>query len=40
MQRQPVIDLAREVLAWEPKVSLQEGLEPTIADFRRRVAPN
>ena len=37
MQRQPVIDLAREVLAWEPKVSLQEGLEPTIANFRSRI---
>ena len=37
MQRQPVIDLAREVLGWEPQVSLQQGLEPTIADFRKRV---
>ena len=37
MQRQPVIDLAREVLSWEPQVSLQQGLEPTIADFRKRV---
>ena len=37
MQRQPVIDLAREVLGWEPQISLQQGLEPTIADFRKRV---
>lgn len=37
LQRQPVIDLAREVLGWEPQVSLQQGLEPTIADFRKRV---
>ncbi|MCP9795846.1 UDP-glucuronic acid decarboxylase family protein [Synechococcus lacustris] len=37
MQRQPVINLAREVLAWEPKVSLQEGLEPTIVSFRSRI---
>ena len=37
MQRQPVIDLAREVLSWEPQISLQQGLEPTIADFRKRV---
>ena len=37
LQRQPVIDLAREVLSWEPQVSLQQGLEPTIADFRKRV---
>ena len=37
MQRQPVIDLAREVLGWEPQILLQQGLEPTIADFRKRV---
>ena len=37
LQRQPVIDLAREVLGWEPHISLQQGLEPTIADFRKRV---
>ena len=37
MQRQPVIDLAREVLSWEPQISLQQGLEPTIVDFRKRV---
>ncbi|WP_461556952.1 UDP-glucuronic acid decarboxylase family protein [Synechococcus sp.] len=37
MQRQPAIDLAREVLGWEPQISLQQGLEPTIADFRKRV---
>jgi UDP-glucuronate decarboxylase len=32
-QRQPLIDLARAELGWEPKVSLDEGLEPTIAWF-------
>jgi UDP-glucuronate decarboxylase len=37
LQRQPVIDLARQVLAWEPQVPLAQGLEPTIADFRARV---
>ena len=37
LQRQPDIDLAREVLGWEPQISLQQGLEPTIADFRKRV---
>ena len=37
LQRQPVIDLARELLGWEPKVSLDEGLEPTIAYFRDRL---
>jgi UDP-glucuronate decarboxylase len=35
LQRQPVIDLARSELGWEPKVSLEEGLGPTIAYFRR-----
>jgi len=38
LQRQPVIDLAREELGWEPKVSLEQGLEPTIAYFRERLA--
>jgi len=38
LQRQPVIDLARHELGWEPKVSLEEGLEPTIAYFRERLA--
>jgi UDP-glucuronate decarboxylase len=37
LQRQPVIDLARELLGWEPKVSLDEGLESTIAYFRERL---
>ncbi|MFO7896815.1 MAG: hypothetical protein R6U84_07780 [Candidatus Cloacimonadales bacterium] len=35
LQRQPVIDLARAELGWEPKVSLDEGLEPTIAWFSK-----
>ncbi|MBC1261269.1 SDR family oxidoreductase [Synechococcus sp. BSF8S] len=34
LQRQPVIDLARRELGWEPTVSLEEGLGPTIAYFR------
>jgi UDP-glucuronate decarboxylase len=38
LQRQPVIDLARSELGWEPKVTLAEGLEPTIAYFRERLA--
>jgi UDP-glucuronate decarboxylase len=33
-QRQPVISLAKEQLGWEPKVSLAEGLKPTIDYFR------
>ena len=32
-QRQPDISLAKEKLGWEPKVSLREGLIPTIAYF-------
>jgi dTDP-glucose 4,6-dehydratase len=31
--RQPDITLARSVLDWEPKVTLAEGLKPTIAFF-------
>lgn len=34
MQRKPDISIAREVLKWEPKIPLQEGLEKTIAYFR------
>ena len=37
MQRCPDISLAREKLGWEPKVSLEEGLEKTIAYFRNVV---
>ncbi len=34
LQRQPVIDLARQELQWEPQISLEEGLQKTIAYFR------
>jgi len=34
LQRQPVIDLARRKLDWEPVVSLDQGLDATIAYFR------
>ncbi len=34
-QRRPDISLARRELGWEPKVPLEEGLEPTIDYFRR-----
>jgi UDP-glucuronate decarboxylase len=37
LQRQPVIDLAERELGWEPKVPLEQGLEPTIAYFRKRL---
>lgn len=33
-QRQPVIDLAKEKLGWEPKVPLDEGLQKTIEWFQ------
>ncbi len=34
-QRRPDISLARHELGWEPKVPLEEGLEPTIDYFRK-----
>ena len=37
LQRRPQIDLARRELGWQPQVSLEQGLEPTIAWFRRLV---
>ena len=33
-QRRPAIDLARQQLNWEPTVSLEQGLAPTIDSFR------
>ncbi len=36
--RCPDISLARELLGWEPKVSLDEGLRRTIEYFRKRLA--
>ena len=35
LQRKPVIDLARKQLKWEPTVSLEQGLDPTIDWFRK-----
>jgi dTDP-glucose 4,6-dehydratase len=35
--RQPDITRARRLLGWEPKVSLEEGLQRTLAYFRERV---
>lgn len=35
--RQPDIARARSLLGWEPRVSLEEGLVPTVADFRNRL---
>ena len=36
-QRRPDITRARELLGWEPKVQLEEGLEKTIEYFRTKV---
>ena len=33
-QRQPAIELARQQLDWQPTVSLEQGLAPTIDSFR------
>jgi len=37
MVRQPDISRARQVLGWEPVVSLEEGLEKTVDYFRARL---
>lgn|GEM_PF-1392472 len=34
LQRQPIIDLAKKELDWQPKVQLEEGLQKTIAYFK------
>jgi dTDP-glucose 4,6-dehydratase len=36
-RRNPDITKAREILGWEPQVSLDEGLEKTIAYFRQKM---
>jgi dTDP-glucose 4,6-dehydratase len=36
-QRQPDITRARTLLAWEPKVGLEEGLQKTVGYFREKV---
>lgn len=38
-RRRPDIAVAREVLAWEPRVPLRQGLVRTIAHYRGRFAP-
>jgi UDP-glucuronate decarboxylase len=37
-QRRPDISLATQLLNWVPKISLNEGLKPTIDYFRTRIA--
>jgi len=38
-QRKPDIARAREMLGWEPKVPLREGLKEMVEDFRKRLGP-
>jgi UDP-glucuronate decarboxylase len=37
IQRRPDITLAHEKLGWEPRIPLSEGLEKTIAYFRKAI---
>jgi len=37
MQRQPDISKAKEILHWEPKVNLEEGLIKTIEYFKNTI---
>jgi UDP-glucuronate decarboxylase len=37
MQRQPIIEKAKEKLEWEPTVKLREGLSKTIAYFENEL---
>jgi UDP-glucuronate decarboxylase len=39
-QRQPDITKAKNLLGWEPKIPLEEGLKLTIEDFRSRLQAN
>jgi dTDP-glucose 4,6-dehydratase len=38
-RRQPDITRAREILGWEPKVSLEQGLRKTIPYFEQKLRP-
>ena len=40
LQRQPLIDLAREHLNWEPQTPLSKGLDKTISYFRDHLRKN
>ena len=40
MQRQPIIDLAKKELAWEPLIQLEDGLTRTIDWFREQLGNN
>jgi len=39
-RRRPDITRARTVLGWEPKIDRRDGLQRTIADFKRRIMRN
>jgi UDP-glucuronate decarboxylase len=39
-QRKPDITLAKDILSWEPKIQIDEGLNLTITDFKSRVHIN
>jgi UDP-glucuronate decarboxylase len=38
VRRRPDITKAKSLLAWEPKVSIEDGLKETIAYFRKRIS--
>ena len=40
LQRQPDISVAKEQLGWEPRIALNDGLDKTIAYFRKRININ
>ncbi len=40
LQRQPDISLAKKVLKWQPKVSLEDGLKKTIVYFKNLIVKN
>ena len=37
IQRKPSIELARELLSWEPEIELREGLNKTIEWFKNNI---
>ena len=39
-RRRPNVDLAKKIMDWEPEVSLDEGLERTIAYFQEELKPS
>lgn len=39
-QRKPDITKAQKLIRFEPKVTLEQGIQRTIADFRERLVPN